>query len=104
MYVVQMKYSAKTRSILFLFFCIIAHLSLVFLVFVFSFFFSFGSLFEFFLRTIQFLDNGEDRGVAFELSKKDISLKLYPAISFASLGHRAIMRTKDSVMLKPAKR
>ena len=77
-----------------------------FISFFFLFWFSlnpFSCLSLPFLRTIQFLDNGEDRGVAFELSEEDISQTLYPAVSFASPGHRAIMRTKDGVMLKPAK-
>ena len=105
MHVVQMKYFAKTRSILFFillinpcqlssYFFFFLFFSLLVLVFLFSF-----------LRTIHFLDDGVDRGVAFELSEEDISQILYPAVCFACGGHQAIMRTKGGggVMFKPAK-
>ena len=53
-------------------------------------------------NTLSFIDNGEERGEAFVLTKKDLSKPLYPAISFASSSHSATFIGLDCD-LKPAK-
>ena len=81
----------------------------LFLLFSGKEFFFFSEIFFLFFcfefRSLRFLENGIDRGVAFHLTQDDISQTLYPAVCFASSGHEAIMRTEGvGMMIKPAKR